>query len=59
MRENDEWIIKINYFDEREYVGKREIDTKISMTPKGNGTKLLPVLISHIIHDPIESRHIG
>ena len=32
MRENDEWIIKINYLDERECVVKRDKDNSINDT---------------------------
>ena len=30
MRENVGWMIKINYLDEREWMFKREIETKIN-----------------------------
>jgi len=46
MRDNDNWIIKINYLDEREWVVKREIYTKVvitSMASKANDTQILPV----------------
>jgi len=41
-----ERMIRINYLDEREWVVKREIDTKLTMTPmtpKNYGTQVLSV----------------
>jgi len=39
MRENDRLVIKINYFDERELLVRREIETK---SPNSKSPKCYP-----------------
>jgi len=42
MKESDDWMIKIIYFDERELLVRREIETKASKTPKPKSPKCYP-----------------
>jgi len=46
MKENDGWMIKINYLDEREWLNKREIRTMSPTSTKPMSPKcyLLPVI---------------
>jgi len=42
MKESDDWMIKIIYFDERELLVRREIETK---APKDTETKVTEMLV--------------
>jgi len=38
-------MIKINYFDKRELLVKREIETKASKDTEAKGTQVLPIYL--------------
>jgi len=44
MKESDDSMIKIIYFDERELLVRREIETKIPKGTKAKDTEVLPVI---------------
>jgi len=41
--ESDDGMIKINYFDERELLVRREIETKAPKGTEAKGTEVLPL----------------
>jgi len=45
-------MIKINYFDERELLVRREIETKTLKDTKAKDTQVLPVFLP--LHHPFE-----
>ena len=45
MKESDDWMIKIIYFDERELLVRRELETKTPKNTEAKVTKVLPLYV--------------